>query len=64
MAYSDFSLTKFRNNFHITIKEEIDLFAAVEPIEISEKLTSTLEETSNSHFEKNKVLTPILEFKI
>ena len=46
MAYSDFSLTKFRNNFHITINEEADLFATVEPIEISEKLTNTLEETT------------------
>jgi hypothetical protein len=26
MAYSDFSLTKFKKNFNITIDEEADLF--------------------------------------
>ncbi|MDB9307265.1 hypothetical protein PN471_01025 [Aphanizomenon sp. CS-733/32] len=46
MAYSDFSLTKFKKIFNITIDEEADLFATVEPIELSEKLTSTLEETT------------------
>jgi hypothetical protein len=46
MAYSDFSLTKFKKTFNITIDEEADLFATVEPIEISEKLTNTLEETT------------------
>ncbi|MTJ55896.1 hypothetical protein FJR38_26175 [Anabaena sp. UHCC 0253] len=67
MAYSDFSLTNFRNNFHITIKEEIDLFAAVEPIELSEKLTSTLEETTELALAINTekarsemIITPIL----
>ena len=67
MAYSDFSLTKFRNNFHITIKEEIDLFATVEPIEISEKLTNTLEETTELALAINTekarsemIITPIL----
>ncbi|MFM6282993.1 MAG: hypothetical protein ACKN9K_31795, partial [Dolichospermum sp.] len=64
---SDFSLTKFRNNFHITIKEEIDLFATVEPIEISEKLTNTLEETTELALAINTekarsemIITPIL----
>ncbi|HEY9804504.1 MAG TPA: hypothetical protein V6D25_29500 [Leptolyngbyaceae cyanobacterium] len=67
MAYSDFSLTKFRDNFHITIKEEIDLFAAVEAIEISDKLTSTLEETTELALAINTekarsemIITPIL----
>jgi hypothetical protein len=67
MAYSDFSLTKFRNNFQITIKEEIDLFATVEPIEISEKLTNTLEETTELALAINTekarsemIITPIL----
>lgn len=36
--YSDFSLTKFKKNFNITIDEKADLFATVEPIEISKKL--------------------------
>lgn len=67
MAYSDFSLTKFRNNFQITIKEEIDLFATVEPIEISEKLTNTLRETTELALAINTekarsemIITPIL----
>jgi hypothetical protein len=67
MAYSDFSLTKFRKNFNITIDEEADLFATVEPIEISEKLTNTLEETTELALAINTekarsemIITPIL----
>ncbi|MDB9467129.1 hypothetical protein [Dolichospermum circinale] len=67
MAYSDFSLTKFKKTFNITIKEEIDLFATVEPIEISEKLTNTLEETTELALAINTekarsemIITPIL----
>jgi co-chaperonin GroES (HSP10) len=67
MAYSDFSLTKFKKNFNITIKEEADLFATVEPIEISEKLTNTLEETTELALAINTekarsemIITPIL----
>jgi hypothetical protein len=67
MAYTDFSLTKFKKNFNITIKEEIDLFATVEPIEISEKLTNTLEETTELALAINTekarsemIITPIL----
>jgi hypothetical protein len=67
MAYSDFSLTKFKKTFNITIKEEADLFATVEPIEISEKLTNTLEETTELALAINTekarsemIITPIL----
>ena len=67
MAYSDFSLTKFKKNFNITINEEADLFATVEPIEISEKLTNTLEETTELALAINTekarsemIITPIL----
>ena len=67
MAYSDFSLTKFKKNFNITIKEEADLFATVEPIESSEKLTNTLEETTELALAINTekarsemIITPIL----
>jgi hypothetical protein len=67
MAYSDFSLTKFKKNFNITIDEEADLFATVEPIEISEKLTNTLEETTELALAINTekarsemIITPIL----
>ena len=42
MAYSDFTLSKFKNDFNIHIHEEMDLFINVEPIQISEKLKSTL----------------------
>jgi hypothetical protein len=67
MAYSDFSLTKFKKIFNITIDEEADLFATVEPIEISEKLTNTLEETTELALAINTekarsemMITPIL----
>jgi hypothetical protein len=67
MAYTDFSLTKFKKNFNITIKEEANLFATVEPIEISEKLTNTLEETTELALAINTekarsemIITPIL----
>ena len=67
MAYSDFSLTKFKKNFNITIGEEADLFATVEPIEISEKLINTLEETTELALAINTekarsemIITPIL----
>ena len=67
MAYSDFSLTKFRKTFNITIDEETNLFGSVEPIEISEKLTSTLEETTELALAINTekarsemIITPIL----
>ncbi|MFL0606553.1 hypothetical protein [Cylindrospermopsis raciborskii] len=45
MAYSDFSLTQFRNKFHIEINEDPDLFAHVNSVEPSDKLISTLGET-------------------
>ncbi len=67
MAYSDFNLTKFRKKFNITIDEKADLFATVEPIEISEKLTNTLEETTELALAINTekarsemIITPIL----
>ena len=67
MAYSDFSLTKFKKTFNMTIDEEADLFATVEPIEISEKLTNTLEETTELALAINTekarsemIITPIL----
>jgi hypothetical protein len=67
MAYSDFSLTKFKKNFNITIDEEADLFATIEPIEISEKLINTLEETTELALAINTekarsemIITPIL----
>ena len=46
MAYSDLTLTKFKNSFDIYIEEEADLFADVEPLEASDKLKSDLKETT------------------
>jgi hypothetical protein len=40
MAYSDLTLSKFKNNFKIHIEETADLFANVEPLEASDKLKS------------------------
>jgi hypothetical protein len=46
MAYSDLTLSKFKNKFDIHIEEEADLFAKVEPLEASDKLKSDLKETA------------------
>ncbi|BAZ90950.1 hypothetical protein NIES932_24560 [Raphidiopsis curvata NIES-932] len=67
MAYSDFSLTQFRNKFHIEINEDPDLFAHVNPVEPSDKLISTLAETMEMALAINTekarsefIITPIL----
>ncbi|MBE9213855.1 hypothetical protein IQ247_14470 [Plectonema cf. radiosum LEGE 06105] len=46
MAYSDLTLSKFKNNFDISIEEAEDLFTNVEPLEASDKLKSDLKETA------------------
>ncbi len=46
MAYSDLTLSKFKNNFDIHIQEEADLFANIEPLKPSDKLKSDLKETA------------------
>ncbi|MTJ10788.1 hypothetical protein [Anabaena sp. UHCC 0204] len=67
MAYSDFTLSKFKKDFHIHINEEMDLFANIEPIQISEKLKNSLEETTELALAINTekarsemIITPIL----
>lgn len=67
MAYSDFTLTKFKKDFHIHIDEENDLFANTEPVSISDKLTTTLAETTELALAINTekarsemIITPIL----
>ncbi|KAB8317309.1 hypothetical protein SD81_018540 [Tolypothrix campylonemoides VB511288] len=67
MAYSDFTLSKFKKSFNIRIDEEIDLFANVEPVQVSDKLTTTLEETAELALAINTekarsemIITPIL----
>jgi hypothetical protein len=67
MAYSDFTLSKFKKNFQIHIDEEMDLFANIEPIQISEQLKNSLEETTELALAINTekarsemIITPIL----
>lgn len=67
MAYSDFTLSKFKKNFNIRIDEETDLFGNVEPTEISDKLSNSLEETTELALAINTekarsemIITPIL----
>ncbi|NES19122.1 MAG: hypothetical protein F6K41_09355 [Symploca sp. SIO3E6] len=45
MAYSDFDLRKVKQEFELTIDEQPDLFAEIEPIEASPLLSNTLDET-------------------
>ncbi|OBQ06025.1 MAG: hypothetical protein AN490_12885 [Anabaena sp. AL09] len=67
MAYSDFTLSKFKKDFHIHINEKMDLFANIEPIQISEQLKNSLEETNELALAINTekarsemIITPIL----
>ncbi|MCC5639347.1 hypothetical protein LC593_26695 [Nostoc sp. CHAB 5844] len=67
MAYSDFSLTKFKKDFNINIEEQNDLFFNIEPVQISEKLKTMLEETTELALAINTekarsemIITPIL----
>jgi ribosomal protein L11 len=67
MAYSDFTLSKFKNNFNIIIDEDSDLFANVEPVEPSSKLIDSLQETAELALAINTekarsemIITPIL----
>lgn len=67
MAYSDFTLIKFKKDFNINIDEKTDLFFNIEPVQISDKLTSTLEETTELALAINTekarsemIITPIL----
>ncbi len=46
MAYSDFTLSKFKKSFSIRIDEETDLCADISPLQASEKLKNSLEETT------------------
>lgn len=45
MAYSDFTLNKVKKELGIKIEEQTDFFATVEPVQPSEYLMTTLEET-------------------
>jgi len=67
IAYSDLTLSKFKNNFDIYVEEADDLFADVEPLEPSDKLKSDLKETTELALAINTekarsemIITPIL----
>ncbi len=67
MAYSDFTLSKFKKSFSIRIDEETDLCADIEPLQASEKLKNSLEETTELALAINTekarsemIITPIL----
>lgn len=67
MAYSDFTLSKFKKSFNIRIDEETDLFAQVEPTEVSDILSNSLAETTELALAINTekarsemIITPIL----
>jgi hypothetical protein len=44
MAYSDFSLTTVQKQFHLTLQEIRDLYAAVPKVVVSDFLQATLDE--------------------
>ncbi len=44
MAYSQFSLTDIRDKFQVELHQHASLFAAIEPIPLSETLTTILDE--------------------
>ncbi len=46
MTYSDFTLSKFKKSFSICIHEKTDLCADIKPLQASEKLKNSLEETT------------------
>ncbi|MBN3871469.1 hypothetical protein [Nostoc sp. JL33] len=67
MAYSDFTLSKFKKSFSIRIDEKTDLCANIEPLQASEKLKNSLEETTELALAINTekarsemIITPIL----
>ncbi|MDF5708789.1 MAG: hypothetical protein PUP90_14285 [Nostoc sp. S4] len=67
MTYSDFTLSKFKKSFSIGIDEETDLCVNVEPLQPSDRLTNTLEETTELALTINTekarsemIITPIL----
>jgi hypothetical protein len=67
MPYSEFTLSKFKKNFNIRLDETANLFADIQPLEASEKLTASLEESAELALAINTekarsemIITPIL----
>uniref|UniRef100_UPI0005A209BC hypothetical protein n=1 Tax=Calothrix sp. PCC 6303 TaxID=1170562 RepID=UPI0005A209BC len=46
MAYSEFTLTKFKKSFNIQVDEIANLFTSIQSLETSEEFINTLEETT------------------
>jgi hypothetical protein len=46
MAYSEFTLTKFKKSFNIKVDEIANLFTGIQSLETSEQFINTLEETT------------------
>ncbi len=67
MAYSDFTLSKFKKVFNLRIDEKSNLFASVENLNPSDSLMSTLNETvelalaiNTEKARSEMIITPIL----
>ncbi len=67
MAYSEFTLSKFKKNFNIKIDETANLFADIKPLEASDKLKNSLEESAELALAINTekarsemIITPII----
>lgn len=67
MTYSDFTLSKFKKSFSIRIDEETYLCADIKPLQASDKLKNSLEETTELALAINTekarsemIITPIL----
>jgi hypothetical protein len=67
MAYSDFTLQTVKKTFKLTIDEQCDLFAVVEPVAGSELLNQTLQETvqlaiaiNTEKARSEMIITPVL----
>ena len=44
MAYSDFTLSSIKKDFHLSLVEQVDLFQSSPPLLPSSRLTETLQE--------------------
>ncbi len=67
MSYSEFNLSKVQKKFNLIIKEEIDFFATINPIEPSDFLQQTLKDNlalalaiNTEKSRSEMIITPIL----
>jgi len=50
MAYSDFTLEDIKKKFQLLIRENLNVFAHVESVDVSDTLQTILQEFSTGHF--------------